>query len=565
MLRARIFSAFKTPQQLALMAEAMAAAQAAAGETGEEISVVTEETILEKNKKLHDRDVNKFCSQNQQYDPTQEFRREDFGFGRAAESNPFLSIMGEPSSPRGTTLREMNLTVTEWNDELPDGATRLSMVEQQKLFSSTASGTIRPIQSFTAHSVNEFKRSTYHLHNCNNPGMMLILIKRIISEELRQMITDIIRHMPARDKFMLCIQDGKVVLEWWKMSMYKLHALLTIIVDNTKTSKELVFVPALDEAVKEAIKFIDSWETTLLRDVAQDPNTTTKIQSNAKRSFNSRALRMNEFIQDKDNSKNLVRKLAMHLKDSIGCDADTRTRNQKVFTIFQAAGVIGRNFPTKPINMGYLDFVDKAIELLEKGEQAFNMTMLFLGESHKKALQMSDVEVGKRLTAYSFKKMKTDPKSETPKGDKTGKGTKRTQEGLPKDSNKKQSSTDTLATQVEAPVDCYECGGQHPAKIVAQWGDSYVCPFEHHKHPHLNTDVSVPFLESKEWKPYKDHPWDQKDPISQKMIPQHRLKMKQMLINGKYVDTLEQALAPSRAEKKDCKGGKGGKEQKKEG
>jgi hypothetical protein len=61
--------------------------------------------------------------------------------------------------------------------------------------------------------------------------------------------------MPIRDKFMLCIQDGKVVLEWWKMSMHKLHELLTIIVDNTKASKDLVYVPAIDEALKEAIKF----------------------------------------------------------------------------------------------------------------------------------------------------------------------------------------------------------------------------------------------------------------------------------------------------------------------
>ena len=106
--------------------------------------------------------------------------------------------------------------------------------------------------------------------------MMLVLIKRIISEELRQTIIDVIKHMPVRDKFMLCIQNGKVVLEWWKMSMYKLHELLTIIVDNTKTSKELVFVPALNEALKEAIKFIDSWKATLLKDVAQDPNTTPR-------------------------------------------------------------------------------------------------------------------------------------------------------------------------------------------------------------------------------------------------------------------------------------------------
>ena len=262
---------------------------------------------------------------------------------------------------------------------------------------------------------------------------------------------------------------------------------------------------------------------------------------------------MNEFIQDEAKSKNLVRKLAMHLKDSIGCDAVTRTRNHKFFTILQASGVI--NFPTEPIKMGYLDFIDEAIGLLERGGQAFNMVILFMGESQKIALQMSEVEVGKRLTTYSFKKIKTDPKSENAsKGEKpTGKGTKRSLGGKPIPSGGKQSSTDTTTTQVEAPVDCYKCGGQHPAEIVRKWGAKYVCPFEHHNHPHVDNE-SVPFLDSTMGKPYKDHPWDQKDPTSEKMIPQYRLKMKRMLVNGTYVDTPSQELAPSRASAHEKKG-----------
>ena len=126
--------------------------------------------------------------------------------------------------------------------------------------------------------------------------------------------------------------------------------------------------------------------------------------------------------------------------------------------------------------------------------------------------------------------------------------------GKPIPSEGKQSSTDSPTTQVEAPVDCYECGGQHPAHIVKTWGDGYVSPFVHHKHSHVNTEGSVPFLESKVGKPYKDHPWDQKDPISLKMIPQQRLKMKQMLVDGKYVNTPEQELATSRAAAHEKKG-----------
>jgi hypothetical protein len=82
----------------------------------------------------------------------------------------------------------MNFAVTEWNDELPDEVTRLSEGAQQKSFSNAATETIRPMQSLSAHNVNDFKRSTLHLHNCNSQGMVLVLIKRIISEELRQTV-----------------------------------------------------------------------------------------------------------------------------------------------------------------------------------------------------------------------------------------------------------------------------------------------------------------------------------------------------------------------------------------
>ena len=83
MQRARIFSTYvaRTPAELAIMATAEAAAGAAA--------VVTEE-----DKEIRERDVNKFVSQNRQYDPAQEFRREDSNFGRAVTTNPFLSIRG---------------------------------------------------------------------------------------------------------------------------------------------------------------------------------------------------------------------------------------------------------------------------------------------------------------------------------------------------------------------------------------------------------------------------------------------------------------------------------------
>ena len=241
----------------------------------------------------------------------------------------------------------------------------------------------------------------------------------------------------------------------------------------------------------------------------------------------------------------------MHLKDSIGEDAETRLRHHKVFTVLQASGVIGINFPTEPIKFGYLDFVDEAISLLERGGQAFNMVMLFMSESQKIALQMSEVEVGKRLTSYSFKK--TNPKGETPKFDKPGKGTKRTILGKPIAPGGKQSSTDTTTIKVEAPVDCTKCGGQHPAEVVAHWGDKYVCPFEYNKHPHVNNEAKA-FIDSTMGKPYQDHPWDQKDPTSEKMVPQHRLKMKRMLVDGTYVDTPKQELAPSQASAKENKG-----------
>ena len=177
MLRTRIFEAFvtRTADEAALDAIVVVAAQQVALDAGETVSVVTEES-----KEVSERNVNKFCLENPQYGPTQIFRREDYGFGRAVSSNPFLSIMGGANSPRETTLRELNGAVTEWNDELPEGVTRLPKVEQQKLFSNATSSAIKPMHSITANSVNEFKRSTYHLHNCEEQGTMLILIKRII-------------------------------------------------------------------------------------------------------------------------------------------------------------------------------------------------------------------------------------------------------------------------------------------------------------------------------------------------------------------------------------------------
>ena len=338
---------------------------------------------------------------------------------------------------------------------------------------------------------------------------METFIRSKIPEEIRQTIHDLARLMPVRGKFMLAIQNGKVVLEWLMLSMYKLHQLLTLIVDNTKASKELVFKSAEDEAALEAIKFIDAWEATFLREIAQDPNTVTKLQSNAKKAFNSKAVRLHDFVENAQNSKNIVHKLAMHLKDSIGCDTETRKKNQKVFVILQAAGVIPRNFPREIIDMEYFDFIDTVVTLLRSGGSAYNMVMLFAGDSHKTALQMSDGEVGKRLTAYTYKKTLKDQKGDTPKGDtpkgekpNRGRGAKRNIEGKEIPS---QSSTDKTTEVVQAPVDCNMCGGSYPYATVQLWKDKFVCPFVYNKHSHVNLDATVPFLDSKEGKPYKDH------------------------------------------------------------
>ena len=78
MLRARIFSNYvtRTALQRTVMATAEAAAEAAATASGEIISFMREE-----DKKIRDRDVNKFVEQNRQYDPEQVFRRGDTDYG----------------------------------------------------------------------------------------------------------------------------------------------------------------------------------------------------------------------------------------------------------------------------------------------------------------------------------------------------------------------------------------------------------------------------------------------------------------------------------------------------
>jgi hypothetical protein len=171
------------------------------------------------------------------------------------------------------------------------------------------------------------------------------------------------------------------------------------------------------------------------------------------------------------------------------------------------------------------------------------MVMLFAGDSHKTALQMSDGEVGKRLTAYTYKKTLKDQKGDTPKGDtpkgekpNRGRGAKRNIEGKEIPS---QSSTDKTTEVVQAPVDCNMCGGSHPYATVQQWKDKFVCPFVYYGHPQVNTDAKVPFLDSKEGKPYKDHPWNQTDSDTKVTTTQHRLKMKQQLVDGKYEDLPE--------------------------
>ena len=122
---------------------------------------------------------------------------------------------------------------------------------------------------------------------------------------------------------------------------------------------------------------------------------------------------------------------------------------------------------------------------------------------------MTEVEVGKRFSSYTYKKKLKDPKGDTPKVDTPKvekpnrvRGAKRNLEGKEIPS---QSSTDTTTEVVQPPVDCNRCGGSHPYATVQLWKDKFVCPFVYNKHPHVNLDATVPFLDSKEGKPYKDH------------------------------------------------------------
>ena len=129
--------------------------------------------------------------------------------------------------------------------------------------------------------------------------MMWVLINKCIPEGNRQTITDLTPSMPLRDEFLFSMDpSGKVTLEWWKFSMYKLHQLLTIIVDNTKTSTDLMFVSPLEEAVKEGKTFLEAFDAVHLKDVAMDPLTIVRIQQEAKKKFNTSYPRMHEYLQD---------------------------------------------------------------------------------------------------------------------------------------------------------------------------------------------------------------------------------------------------------------------------
>ena len=85
------------------------------------------------------------------------------------------------------------------------------------------------------------------------------------------MITDLASSLPIRDKFLFCMDSsGKVTLEWWDFSMYKLHELLTIVVDNTKSSTDWMFSNPLEEAVTGGEKFLDAFDRVQLKDIARN-------------------------------------------------------------------------------------------------------------------------------------------------------------------------------------------------------------------------------------------------------------------------------------------------------
>ena len=152
--------------------------------------------MLEKNKSPSDRNINKYCRENPQYDPNQPLEGEDRTFGQPITNNPFLKCFGRGSSPRETTLGGLNKLVTEYNDEKPIGVTKLTTAEQQTLFSNNATSAIKPMLSINQFTVTQFKADSFHLHNCCHEGMMGALIRRAIPEGNRQMITDLVHRIP---------------------------------------------------------------------------------------------------------------------------------------------------------------------------------------------------------------------------------------------------------------------------------------------------------------------------------------------------------------------------------
>ena len=191
-----------------------------------------------------------------EYNPDQSIPIQSRTFGIVEEDNPFLSSEASDGWSEDMVLGQLNLQC-EYNHAVPQGTT-MSRKEQQKLFHSMPTQSVGLVTHLSRSVLKKLKSETGHLLGCNQGDYMEVFLRRVLQGSVVPIIDGTVKRLPVRGEFMLHInEEGRLDLEWMKMSMHKLHRFLDLLIHDIKGAAEVTFVPPKKEATLLAIDLVE--------------------------------------------------------------------------------------------------------------------------------------------------------------------------------------------------------------------------------------------------------------------------------------------------------------------
>ena len=448
------------------------------------------------------------------------------------------SLLTDPNPKAGDTpsLRQINKPI-QTDEKQPQRdrrynrktASDLNETEQSKHYNAWISRNQTQLKAITIEDLKKLHTDLAPIQEISLYQYVKNVIQAMFSAEVKVRFGMAIQDLPLRGRFNLCLDPNRrLTLKWHKMSIYQLRNLIEMLFKQMErsasqtTSVSQQPKEVLQELVKNQMIQILKLENSQV--LKEDEFNKLKTDFLIELMKNTSAAALYALPETQTSLTQYAHDFLRYKAKS--CPGVVSTRVTQLTTILDKSWYNG----SQGIYKTYDAFQQNLYTVIENLRANLKAVLSYAHPSYEEATKMSSRDLKDTLiqknnrtsqkvnnTVIGSLKRKINPFTGQPLYDGQGDPPPPPKHIKTEHRSPNPKDTKTEIKSPPAPLSaCNHCGGVHRSSTAT-------CPFVLFKHPHVNYDKNIPWINSKHYEMYKANPWESKHGTQMRLRHDHTL------------------------------------------